>query len=104
MENKYRKISSPPLVFTVKMAASIVPYDSGDYVAMVVKKKYNTIIVPYTVEAITRAAVRNQKEKRLTEVTLTFSPKSSPAKLTFVWVSREQLGNKPQLTQKERML
>lgn len=103
-EYKDRNASFSPLVFAVKMAAAITPSDSGDYVARVLKKKYNTVIVPYTIEAIKRAAVANQKEKRLTAVTLTFSPKSLPAKLTFVWIGRERLSNKPQLTRKERIL
>lgn len=86
MEDRNKNAGSI-LVFAVTVPFAIAPSGSGNYVARVVKKKHNILIVPCTIEAINNAAVRNQKEKRLTEVTLTFSPKSSPAKLTFKWAS-----------------
>jgi hypothetical protein len=89
MENKNIKTSLPPLVFTVNIPAVIASFDSGDYVARVVKEKQNILIVPYTIDAIKNATVRNQKEKRLAEVQLTFSQKSQPAKLSFKWVSKK---------------
>jgi len=86
MENKEKK-SVSPLAITVTIPIGIAPFNSGDYVARVVKKKYNILIVPYTVDAIKNTAMRNQKEEKLIEVHLTFSPKSSPARLSFKWAS-----------------
>jgi len=89
MENRNKNVNPRPLVFTVNMPAVIAPSDSGEYVARMLKKEYNTVIVPYTIEAITKRAVLNQKEKQLAEVQLSFSPKSSPAKLSFKWISKK---------------
>jgi hypothetical protein len=89
MENKEKK-SVSPLAITVTVPIGIAPSDSGDYVAQVVKKKHNILIVPYTIAAIKNAVIQGEREKKkLRKVQLILSQKSSPAELSFEWAAKK---------------
>jgi len=81
---KENKRVKPFLLVAIDIPAGMVPSASGDYVAQVVRKKYNIMIVPYTITAIKNAAIQGEKEKKkLRKVQLSFYQKSSPAELSF---------------------
>lgn len=81
-------VSNDPIVLNVKIPATIDRSEVGDYVAKVIKKNDNILIVPDTIEAITNASTNDRGGRRLEAVQLTFSPKSSPAKLSFKWADK----------------